>query len=192
MSNLEKLLDSIHPTKTIDQISARANLALESFSHYKCNFKNIEDFFKFTAEFYHFMQQKVLRMTPAKMPDPKTYTGLIHRILVKELGPNGVITAMEICLSGIEGGIFRILKIIANNMIENYTNSEITAKVIKYWETLTIKERLKVADEYLKKYSELLPYEYKVANAARLRKNILNVLIEHPRIINRIRRGISR
>ena len=74
------------------------------------------------------------------MPNPKTYTGLIHRILVKEFGPNGVITAMEISISGIEGGIYHILKKIAENMVENYSNSEITAKVMKFWKTFARRE----------------------------------------------------
>ena len=180
MTNLEILLDSIHPRRTKEQISARANLAVESFSIRPCQFKNIDEFFEFTAKFYHHMQQHVLRMGAAKMPDPKTYTGLIHRIILKKFGPNGIITAMEISISGIEGGIYHILRTIANDMVENYANNEITAKVIKYWEKLSTEERLNIADEYLKKYSDLLPYEYKVGNAARLRKNILKVLIEHP------------
>ena len=191
MTNLDKLLDSIDPSKTIEQISARANVAVDSFSVAPCRFKTIEEFFEFTAKFYHHMQQHVLQMKHAKMPNPKTYTGLIHRILVKEFGPNGVITAMEISISGIEGGIYHIIKKIAENMVENYFNSEITAKVMKFWGKLSPEERYTVADEYLQKYNSLLPYEFKVGNAARLRKNILKVLTEHPRTINRIRRGTN-
>ena len=188
MTKLENLLAFIHPAKTIEPISSRVEIALNRFLKGSISIRSFYDFKMLVTRFYCHVEMHVLNIRLSHFPDPIIYWGRCHRILCNEYGPNGITAGMDICLLGAEGGLYAVLKTIAFQLIKNYSNTEITAKVLNFWESLSVEERLAVVDEYLRKYGHLLPSELKEGNAARLRLNFIKVLIEHPYIISEMRK----
>jgi hypothetical protein len=89
--------------------------------------------------------------------------------------------------TGAEGGIYGVLEAVAGQMIDEYAENEIAAKIAAFWEALSMDEKLAVSQEYLDKFGHLLPYELTSGSAARIRGNFLKVLEEHPRIVKRLR-----
>jgi hypothetical protein len=109
-------------------------------------------------------------------------------ILNNAFGPSGFKTAFEMVRTGKNGGLYQILKIIAEHMAENYAQNEISARIYTYWESLTVDEKLAATDEYLHNYGHLLPAEFTDGSAARLKVHFPEVLKEHPKTIQRMRR----
>ena len=89
-------------------------------------------------------------------------------------------------LSGAEGGIYTILKSLVRLMAEYFSQNEIGARVSDWWDTLSQDEIRALPDEYLRKYQNILPYSTREDNI-RVRTNFYQVLVEHPRMIKRIR-----
>jgi hypothetical protein len=187
MSKLEKLLESIHPSKTHEQISSRANAAVNSFAIDTYRINDLDDLQKLMASFYDHVQRKVLRINGKLAFNPEIFWGPCRNILEKEFGSRWAITTMEICKSQIEGGLYGVLKKLAEGIIAQYAKNEITSKVTEFWNGLTLKERLSIADEYLEKFDDFLPYDLKAGNAARLRTNMFDVLVNHPKMVSSLR-----
>ena len=116
------------------------------------------------------------------------YWARCSNILEKKFGRSGFKTAFEMAMSGKDGGLYRILKAIAEEMTENYAQNEISARVNQYWSTLSTDEQLAAADEYQSKYGHLLPSEFTAGNGARLKAHFPEILKEHPKMIQRMRR----
>lgn len=187
MSKLEKLLENIHPSMTTEQISSRANAAVNSFTIDSYQIKNLDDLQKLLTGFYDHVQRRVLRINGELALSPEIFWGPCRRILENEYGSQWAITTMEICRSQIEGGLYGVLIKLAEGMIAQYEKNEITSKVTKFWNDLATNERMTIADEYLAKYGGLLPYDLKAGNAARLRMNLFNVLVNHPKMVGKLR-----
>lgn len=90
--------------------------------------------------------------------------------------------------TGKEGGLYRVLKTVADQMAEEYAQNEISGRIYDYWNRLTTDEQVAATDEYINKYGHLLPAELTEGSAARLKANFPKVLEEHPKIIRRMRR----
>jgi hypothetical protein len=187
MSKLEKLLESIHPSKTHEQISSRANAAVNSFAIDTYRINDLDDLQNLMASFYDHIQRRVLRINGNFALSPETFWGPCRNILEKEFGSRWAVTTMEICKSQIEGGLYGVLKKLAEGIIAQYAKNEITSKVTEFWNGLTLKERLSIADEYLEKFDDFLPYDLKAGNAARLRTNMFDVLVNHPKMVSSLR-----
>ena len=114
--------------------------------------------------------------------------GRCTQILMRAYGSNGEKAAFEMARTGNDGGLYAVLKKMANSMAEQYIENEVSAKVSFYWNGLTVDEMLKAADEYLSKYGHLLPSELTEGSAGRIRANMPKVLQEHPRLLQRLGR----
>ena len=90
--------------------------------------------------------------------------------------------------TGKNGGLYKILQIIADKMAKKYAQNEISGRIGDYLNNLTIDEQLDATDEYLKKYGHILPAEFTDGNGVRLKMHFSKILEEHPKIIRRIRR----
>ena len=187
-SNLDRLLDSIDPSRTFDKVSADVDLAVNSFTMRKATTENWDEYEDCLTSFCRHVEKEVLRYGSG-VPDNKAfYWTQCSNILNEEFGSSGWKDAFEMTSTGKEGGLYRILRLIAEKMTESYFRHEISARISDYLRSLTNDEKLAAANEYVGKYGHLLPREYTEANAARLKVNFQNVLKEHPGIIRRMRR----
>jgi hypothetical protein len=183
-TKLDRLLDSIDPASTLDQVSARVDDALNSFRVKSGIIKDWQGFRTILTDFYRHVENAIVRIQPSFLHAPDFGWGRCRKLLIKEYGEKA---AFEIVRTGAEGGLYGVLKAIARQMIDEYAGNEVAARIGNFWEALSMEEKLAVSQEYLDKYGHLLPLELTSGSAARVRANFLKVLEEHPRIVKRLR-----
>ncbi len=186
-TELDRLLESIDPVLTLDQVSARVDEALNSFQVESGIIEDWEEFRTVLTGFYCHVENVILRIGPSRSPHPDIDWGRCSRLLIKEYGTNGEKAAFEMVRTGAEGGLHGVLTAAARRMIDDYAGSEIAAKIGNFWEVLSTDEKLAVSEEYLGKYGHLLPSELTGGSAARVRANFPKVLEEHPPTVTRLR-----
>ena len=187
MTRLDRLLESIDPARTVDQVSARVDEALNSFRIKSGVTENWEEFRIILTRFYRHVENITLQIRSGFSPNPEIDWGLCCNLLLKEYGRNGEKTAFEMVRSGIEQGLYGVLKAVARRIIDEYSSNEIAARIASFWGGLSTDEKLEVCKEYLDKYGHLLPTELTNGSAARVKANFLQVLKEHPGIKKRLR-----
>ena len=186
-TKLDILLQSIDPSRTLDKVAGDVDQAFNSFFRRRAVISAWDEYVSFFADFYRHLETVVLRARGGS-PNNKEYQwGQCIRLLNKAFGPSGYKAAFEMARTGKEGGLYRVLKTVADQMAEEYSQNEISARISYYWDSLTLDEKLAASDEYLRKYGHLLPGELVDASAARIRAEFLKVLQEHPKMIQRMR-----
>jgi len=187
-TKLDTLLQSIDPSRTLDKVAGDVDRAINSFSRRKSAISAWDEYVSFFADFYRHLETVVLRARGGGSPNNKEYQWeQCIRLLNKAFGTSGYKAAFEMVRTGKEGGLYRVLKTLADQMAEEYSQNEISARISYYWDSLTPNEKLAASDEYLRKYGHLLPGELVGASAARIRAEFLRVLQEHPKMIQRMR-----
>ena len=184
-TKLERLLESIDPDRTMNDVSRRADQAVNSF-HPSGSISNWTDFEETLGKFYCHVENTILRIN--RSFNHGMDCGRCSQLLNEEFGSSGYKAAFEMVRTGTEGGLYSVLKTIARRMSEKYAQNEISARISDFWNNLSVDEQLAVATEYLDKYGHLLPTELTEGYAVRIRANFVKVLEEHPRIVQRLRR----
>ena len=187
-TKLERLLENIDPSRTYDQVSARVDRAVNTFAMRRTVIGDWDQYRRILAEFCRHIEKAVLRIRSDVPVSNEFYWGQCVNHLNRAFGPTGYKAAFEMVRTGKEGGLYRILRTIADLMAENYAENEISARISHYWRHLTVDEQLAASKEYLRKYGHLLPAELTEGSAARLRANFPRVLEEHPKMVHRMRR----
>jgi len=187
-TRLDVLLESIDPTRTLDEVSSRVDNAMNSFHAFTTTIQKWDDFKHLLTDFHWHVQKTILKSRLSRSPDPDIEWGRCFAILFKEYGPNGEKAAMEITRTGKEGGVYSVLRKIAKRMIEEYAGNEIRARISHYWYPLSTEQKLAATEEYLEKYGHLLPSELTEGTAVRIKAEFIKVLEQHPRLISRLRK----
>ena len=186
-TKLDELLNSIDPVRTLDQVSARVDEAVNCFQIQSGTTKSWNVFKTVLASFFCYTESLILQIYPPRKPHPDIDWGRCCRLLIKEYGPNGEKAAFEMVRTGSEGGLYAVLKAVAKRMINEYAGNEISVRISHFWQNLSTDEKIAASEEYLSKYSHLLPSELTEGSAARIRANFIKVLEEHPNLIKRMR-----
>lgn len=186
-TKLDNLLESIDPVRTLDQVSARVDRAINSFQLKSGSIRQWDEFKFVLTRFFCYTENIVLRIHDHLQPDPDINWGRCCRLLMKEYGTNGEKAAFEMVRTGSEGGLYKVLKAVAKRMIDENAGNEIIARIVYFWDNLTVDERIAITNEYLYKYGHLLGSELTEGSAARIRANFIKVLKEHPNLIKRMR-----
>lgn len=187
-TKLDRLLEKIDPIHTLDEVSADVDSAVNSYAMRRATIEDWGEYEEFLADFLRHIETSVLRLGPGAPFDRRICWARCSNILREEFGSSGHKVGFEMVSTGKNGGLYRILKTIADKMADNYARNEISARINNFLNCLTVDEQLVAADEYLSKFGHLLPDEFTAANAARLRAYFREVLKEHPGIIRRVRR----
>jgi hypothetical protein len=186
-TKLDQLIERIDPAHTLDQVSARVDGALNSFRVKPGIIQDWEGFKTVLTEFYRHVENITLRIQSGFAGDHDIDWGRCCNLLFKEYGLNGEKAAFEMVRTGVEQGLYGVLRAIARRMIDEYSSNEIAARISNFWESLSTDEKIEASKEYLEKYGHLLPSELTSGSAARVRANFLKVLQEHPNMIKRLR-----
>ncbi|SRR6056297_88828 len=186
-TKLDSLLESIDPALTVDRVSERIDDALNSFEIENGIITNWETFRIVLTNFFRHTENRILRIKAFESTNSDIDWGRCVRLLLKEYGPTGDKAAFEMVRTGNQGGLYKVLKDLAKQMLTQYSDNEAKARISYFWSSLSIDEKFATADEYLAKYGHLLPPELTESNAARIKANFVKVLEEHPKLINRMR-----
>ncbi|MDY6838842.1 MAG: hypothetical protein SWH78_12805 [Thermodesulfobacteriota bacterium] len=186
-TKLEQLLESIDPSRTVDEVSARVDQAINSFSVQRAIIEDWNEYESFLSDFYRHLLTTVLRIGSGVPENRELYWSQCADLLNKAFGTSGHKAAFEMVRTGKEGGLYQVLKTIGDLVAEKYAKNEISARISDYWQSLTVDGQLAASDEYLQRYGHLLPQELTEGSAARIRANFPKVLEEHPSMVRRMR-----
>ena len=191
-SKLELLLDSIHPSRIIDETERRVDASINAFPFVASSVTTWEEFRSVVGSFCVYVENNVLgRGAGGQISEAERGFGwgrVSAGILSRAYGPSGDKAAFEMARTGHEGGLFAVLREVGRRMAEDYAKGEIAARVAAYWHSLTPDEQIAAGQEYLRTYRELLPSELTEGSAARIRGSFWKVLEEHPWALKRLRR----
>ena len=185
-TELDKLLISIDPDKSMGETSARIDRGINSF---RCPsvIDNWGDFRQCLSRFVCHIEACVLRLRQSMDDHLEHYWDQAFRSMHKIYGPNGEKAAFEMARTGNQGGLYAVLKAVAKQSAEQYTQNEISARVSVYWQELSLEEKLAAPIEYIEKFGHLLPSELTEASAARVRANFPQFLEKHPQMFQKLR-----
>ncbi len=186
-TKLDELLDRIDPAVTIDKVSARVDMAFNSFRARPEVVSQRDEFRSVMANFYCHIENTVLNISPHRKPDLKFDWGRCDQMLEKEYGSNGENIAFDMARTSIGGGLYSVLKAVARQMADEYAGNQISSRVSEFWNALSVDEKIAVPLEYLDKYGHLIPSELREEGAVGVRMYFWKALEEHPRIIKRLR-----
>jgi len=189
-TKLDKVLESIDPSLTLDEVSSRVDEAVNSFPTQKSLIKERDEFKKALTRFYCHVENSILQINPPRLPHPEIDWGRCCRLLIKEYGPNGDNVAFEMVQTGVDGGFYAVLKAIARQIADEYAGNQIRSRISDFWESLTANEKVAVSEEYLTKYDHLLPSILLEEGAVRVRAFFGKALEEHPRIAKRMKNSV--
>ena len=185
-AKLDALLKSIASEKTIDQVSARIDTAINSFPLNSAVVTDWNEFMHILANFYCLVESRALGLHQDRKPNFDFDWGRCCNLLLKHWGLSGEKAAFEMARTGNEGGLKRVLETIASLMSQQYAENEITSRSLHFWNPLTTDEKFTVMDIYLKKYGHLLPSELTESNAIRLRTKFHTVFKQHPYMMKKL------
>lgn len=183
-TELDRLLASIHPEKTIVKTFNRANEAINTFHPKSALIENWDEFRCCMADFLRHLEKISLQVRGSIEVSSEHYWSQCVRVLLKVYGSSGEKAAFEMARTANEGGLNAVLRSVAMHVAEGYAKAEIRAWVDIYLKDLTVDEQLAASGEYLAKHGHhLLPREITEASAARIHANFGKVLQKHPWLI---------
>lgn len=186
---VEDLLKDIDPSKTIDQVEDRVNAALITLRVEKAVIDDWDRFKMFLSECCHLFERRILNLPSQGTFDQDMYWTHCINLLNAEYGSSGPRTAFEKSRTGVEGGLYSVLKAMARRMADEYAAREIAARVGIFLAGLSADEELQACNSYIEEYGHLLPSELTEGSAARIKSNFARVLEAHPGLIRRIRKS---
>ncbi len=190
-TKLERFLESIDPSGTIDETAARADAALNVFTVNPNGVPDGESFEHCLGRFLCHLDNHCLRLNPPWTYDPKRDIGRCYNLLVAEYGKDGVLVANDLIVTGQDGGLYGVLRAVARRRANQYAQTEIAARVSVFWRGLNTQEQLDVAEEYIKRFRDLLPAELTEGTGVRMKIRFWKVLEQHPYMVHRLR-GVGR
>jgi hypothetical protein len=182
-TRLDHLLERIHPSRTLDRINAQTDAAMSSFSGFRMDIDTWQQFQDCMAAFYRHMLVNSLELRPPPDIDPDFAWGLCTRLLVAEYGARGPATAFDLARSGVEGGLYAVLKAVARRMAAEHAENLIGARVNDYLNGLSAEEELADAEEYEARYGHLLPPDMTGKGTVLLQAFFRQVLLQHPSLV---------
>jgi hypothetical protein len=187
-TDLDILLDGIDPSRNFDILAARADNALNTFPMPAGTIVHPLGFQGCLARFYCHLENHLLNVCPPRQMEYWLDWGRAIQMLRGAYGPDGEQAAMDMAVSGADGGIYSVLKDVSDQLVEMYARNEISARVAGYLNHASVEQWLTWPEEYILKYGHLLPAELLDGNAVRIKSNFHKVLTEHPKMIRRLRR----
>ena len=190
-SKLDELLDRIRHERTLEEAERRADEALNTFECTRALITDWEGFRGKLVRLLRHVECRGLRLQPSELPD----MGIdfdwsrCSRILKEAYGPSGEKAAFEMARTGNEQGLYRVLRDLAHHLAKEFAENEIAARVLNYWNGLTVEERFAAAKAFVDRFHLLLPTELVEKGAFRIVANMPKVLQEHPRLLQRLRRA---
>ncbi len=188
VTRLEKLLESIDPSRTIDRASAAVDDVFNSFRH-ENPIRSFDDYEDYMAKFVFHVEAGVLKFGSNAPYNKDIWLARYSHLVKKGHGPEAWKWNYEKILTGQNGGLYQLLKDVASMILQDRSGKEISARVWRFWESLTSDEKLETADEFLQKFGRMLPSEY-TGSGAYLKMNLPRVLEKYPQLLMELRRSM--
>jgi len=133
------------------------------------------------------MENEIFHIYPPRKPDCDFDWHRCNLMLKKKYGPNSEDIAFDMARTGIRGGIYAVLKVVASEMADEFASNYIGSVVSDFWNSLSAEEKVAASEEYIAKYGHLIPSEMREEGAVHVRAFFWKVLEEHPKIVKQLR-----
>ena len=189
-TQLERLLDSIDPQRTADGLQQRADRVFNAFTLSSARARSGSEVRDILVRFWRKMRAGVLDIDEAYLPrddqhDWDRCQEILRRIYKR---PDGWKAAAEFATTGIDGGLYGVLKRFANQLVLDRVREVVSQGVQSLWWRIPFERRLSIIAEYLKVYRRVLPPQLRDRGAADLHESFPKILTEHPFTIRPFRR----
>jgi len=186
-SKLEVLLNNISPEETIERAQAAASRALNSILIISEKIDTWGEFKELMAEFYCLVESNMIGLEKSRQMNLFMDWGCCLNLFLKKYGHRGGRAAFSIAQSGVEGGLFSVLKYIAETLTQQFTTNWIQCRIGEFWNNLSTEERLAAPLEYLEKYRHILPQEILEQNPYLFGANFYRFLEYHPQMMKELK-----
>jgi hypothetical protein len=105
-SKLDRFLETIDPSRNIEQLWSRADNALNSFSLNQAVVTDYWEFQRFLAEFFCHLENTLIRLNPPRKIEYDFDGGRCLHLLQQELGSKADKVAFDRARTGIDGGLY--------------------------------------------------------------------------------------
>lgn len=187
-TKLDALLESIHPSRTLDEVDSRADDAVNSFPQRAAMITAWDVFRDCLIRFMIHTETRLLCLKTYPGASSDFLWGRCVRWLIAEYGRNGEKAAFEMARTGAEAGLRSVLSALARRIAQDCAENEISGRILSFWNSLSVDERLDTASEYLAKYGHLLPSELTEGSAARVRAELPKWLERYPHLLRQLGR----
>jgi len=185
-SRLDVLLETIDPSRTIDVVEQRINQAFARYYHGKNTIDDWDEYRLCLAEFLQQARNAALTIPSSAGADVEMNFQEAIKLLQKEYPGNTPHIVFQIMHTGVEGGVYAVIRSLARILAETYAQHEIDGRVMSFWDSLSGDEKVMAADEYLSKYQSYISPHLLSESAPRIKASFWRVLQDHPRMIKRI------
>ena len=186
MPELDRLLKRIDPSANLEQRAKQIDKAINTFRLNKASTENWNDFETCLAEFYCHLEN--LSLNKNRQAHQEMDYDRSRRMLLEEYGPSGEKIAFEMAQTGIDGGLYAVLKTIAGRLVRYYALNQVRYLVDEFWDNLSYDDRITAAKKYREKYGHLIPANYTEGSIEYLTSQLAKILEQHPAMIQRMRR----
>ncbi len=187
-SRLDRLLEDIHPTSTLEDVAASVDDAFNSFSEEAVGVEQWgwDDLDDYLGRFFQHIMCSHFRLN-ASPAESQEYLAMNAHVLEREYGRNWHKIVLRIVRKGVEGGLPVVLRNAARRLAEHWSHNRIGSLVSEYWEELSDDQRQAAAAEYLDKYGTLLSRDAREQLARQPWFFLPRILEEHPHLVARTR-----
>jgi hypothetical protein len=187
-TKLDAFLKTIDPKQILDPLRVRADNGLNTFRYKQASIQDFREFTMLLGNFFGHMESKMIRFNSPRPSDVGYDYGRCYHLLKGQFGEHVHKMVFNRARTGVDGGLYGVLKLVADLMIQDYAGNEIRARVGSFYGSLSTKEQMEIPKEYVKKYGHLLPSDITEGNAVWVVANFPRVLEEHPYTVAGIRR----
>ena len=187
-TKLERLLQEIDPSRTIDPVERRIDAALACYHRQTNRVASWEEMERSLADMVQLGRNAALKLPAPTNQSQHTELDfqMAMQYLAREYPHDTYRMVYDIMSSGAEGGVFAISRTLARLMAADFSQNEINGRAQAFWDSLSVDEKLAAAEEYLAKYQDVLP-ERTRQDAILIKASFLKVLQDHPHMIKRLR-----
>jgi len=188
-AQLERLLDGIDPQRTADGLQQRADRVFNAFTLPSARAQSGSEMRDILVRFWRKMRAGVLDIDEACLPrddqhDWDRCQEILRRIYRQ---PDGWRVAAELSATAVDGGLYGVLKRVANQIVLDRVRELVSQGVHSLWWRVPFETRLSIIAEYLKAYRMVLPPQLRDRDAAELHESFPKILMEHPFTVKRFR-----
>ena len=145
------MLEQIAPERTLDETARRAEEALIGFHPARGTVESWEESRQLMAGFFCRVERAVLHARSSSLEDLDQGWHGCSRILTREYGHNGEKAAFEMARTGSQGGLYAILKLVVRDLAEEMAANEISARIHRLRDGLSLEERMAAGRKYVDK-----------------------------------------
>lgn len=183
-------LRSLDPRETLDAPARRVDEALNGLLPGVPAFRDHRQFFDMITTFCLHIEAALLQqrrlMTRGK---PWVDFTRFQQILQKEFGRHPTQVAYSLAINGVEGGLLRVLRTIAQLILADYCEHDIAQRVGGYWDHLDYRQKLHAVVEYVRHFGYLVPPEIIDQGPENVLAYFPALLLKHPYALQQTRQA---